>query len=269
VDPKNPGAVDEIINLGEFWDETVIATHRLEILKVNKEVGRVFARAYRYLNAAWQIYNDSAVLYGEALDEGQVNILTKGFIDELWAGIQLSEKVGGQRCLFASAITPDGLKNYLGDLLVTNNLYMLEGFPGAGTERLLERLKVAAMERGFDVEAYYCALNPDKLEHLIIPAIDTAFTTVNKYHNTDACTLKIVKFTDLLDNKVIEKFRKELEYNQTEFEKLIGKAIDIVHSAKAFHDEMESYYIPSMDFDAIQKKWKETMKRIMQYANAK
>lgn len=30
VDPKNPGAVDEIINLGDFWDEEGIRKIRIK-----------------------------------------------------------------------------------------------------------------------------------------------------------------------------------------------------------------------------------------------
>lgn len=43
VDPKNPGAVDEILNLGDFWDEGGIREKRDEILAVNKEISRLGA----------------------------------------------------------------------------------------------------------------------------------------------------------------------------------------------------------------------------------
>ncbi len=266
VDPKNPGVVDEIIHLGDFWNEAGMREHRQEVLQVNSEVGRIFTRAYRYLKAAWQIYDDSAVLYGRAVDEAKINMLAKEYIDELLGGVPLSANIGRERRLFASAITPNGLKNYLDDLLITNNVYMLKGFPGAGTERLLEKLKAAAMERGFYVEAYYCALNPEKQEHLIIPGLETAFTTVNKYHSSDVCALRKEDFARMLDEKALGAYKSEIEYNQTEFDKLLHKAIDIIHSAKALHDEMETYYIPNMDFDAVQGRLEETMKRILVYA---
>ena len=266
MDPKNPGVVDEIIHLGDFWNEAGMIKHRQEVMKVNREVGSIFARAYRYLKAAWQIYDDSAVLYGMAIDEAKINILAKEFMDGLLGEIPVSAVVGKQRCLFASAITPDGLKNYLGDLLITNNIYMLEGFPGAGTERVLEKIKSAVLERGMGVEAYYCALCPDKLEHLIIPQMNTAFTTNNKYHSTDVCAAKKVEFSNMLDEKVAGLHKSELEYNQAEFDVLLNRAIDIIHGAKTLHDEMETYYIPNMDFKAIQKKWSETMEKILAYA---
>jgi len=266
VDPKNPGVVDEIIHLGDFWNESGMIKHRQEVMKVNVEVGRIFARAYRYLKAAWQIYEDSAILYGMAVDEAKINLLAKELLDELFEGIPLSTEVGKQRCLFASAITPEGMKNYMGDLLISDNVYMFEGFPGAGTEIVLEKLKTAALERGFGVEAYYCALCPDKLEHLIIPMLNVTFTTANKYHSTDVCAIRKVDFANMLDEEVSGLYRPELEYNQAEIDTLLNKAIDIIHGAKALHDEMETYYIPNMNFDAIQRKWSETMERILAYA---
>ena len=55
VDPRNPGAVDEIINLGEHWDLPGIKRHRQDIMDDNAGVGRLFARVYRLLGAARRI----------------------------------------------------------------------------------------------------------------------------------------------------------------------------------------------------------------------
>ncbi len=265
VDPKNPGVVDEIINLGDYWSEAGMLKHRQKVLGVNKEIGSLFARAYRYLKAARQIYDDSAFLYGRAMDEAQINILAKSYIDELLSGAPLSNTTGYDRRLFASAITPDGLKNYLDDLLTISNVYVLEGFPGAGTDKLLEKLKSAALERGFSTEAYYCALDPEKLEHLVIPALDAGFTTQNKYHSTDVCAVRNEDFHRMLNEAILETSKTELEFNEEEFNKLLDKAEKIIHGAKAFHDELESCYIPYMDFAAVQKLWEKTMERILTY----
>jgi hypothetical protein len=269
VDPKNPGAVDEIIHLGDYWNEAGIRKNREKIVNENKEVGRLFARAYRYLKAASQLYEDNAVAYGWALDEAKINIIANDLLEEVFEGIPTAAKLGRQRCLFASAITPDGLKNYLDDLLLTENVYVLEGFPGAGTERLLERMKNAALERGFYVEAYYCALNPEKLEHLIIPSLDISFTTVNKYHKTDACVYRRIDFKEMLNKSMLSSYNGDLEYNQAEFDELLGKVVETIGRAKACHDIMEKYYIPNMDFEAIQRCWESTMVRILEYAAAR
>lgn len=53
-DPRNPGAVDEILNLGDHWDAERIRQHSKEIIEINREAERLFRKAFRVLNAARQ-----------------------------------------------------------------------------------------------------------------------------------------------------------------------------------------------------------------------
>jgi len=265
VDPKCPGVIDEIINLGDFWNEDALRGNREKIVRIKNEISGLFARAYRYLAAALCIYEDSAALYGPAVDEAKESILAHELIGELLEGIPLPAETGRERRMFASAITPDGLVNYLDDLMIADNIYKLEGFPGAGTEKLLEKLKAAALERGLRAEAYYCAFNPLKLEHLIIPDLNTAFTTVNRYHSTDACSLREIDFSECLNDRLTLTNRSEIAYNQARFDALLNKAVGLIHSAKGLHDELEAYYIPAMDFKGVQGKLERTVERILGY----
>ena len=272
VDPKSPGVLDEIINLGDFWDEAALVKSRQKVICISDEISGCFERAYRYLAAAACINQDSVSINRAAVDEAKVNMLAAELKNELLDGIPLSSTKGRERRLFASAITPDGLVNFLDDLLIADNIYMLNGFPGAGTEKLLEKIKCEAQDRGLHVEAYYCAFHPEKLEHLILPRLNTAFTTVNKYHTTDACSLRKIDFSKFINDtpnyigRSYSKSRSELEYNQVQFETLINKSVDLIHSAKALHDELETCYIPAMDFAAVEGKWEIIMKRILDYA---
>ncbi len=265
TDPRSPGVIDEIINLGDYWDEAALCRNREKIIRIKNEIGGCFARAYRYLAAASCIYEDSAALYGSDVDEAKVNILAKELITELLEGIPMSARVSRERRMFASAITPDGFVNYLDDLMIADNIYKLVGFPGAGTEKLLEKIKSAALERGLPVEAFYCAFDPAKLEHLIIPGLNSAFTTVNEYHSTDVCSLREIDFSEFLDERLTSLRRCEIEYNRTQFDVLLDKAIDLIHSAKDLHDELEACYIPAMNFKGVQEKWERVMERIIGY----
>ncbi|MDD4295517.1 MAG: ATPase, partial [Ruminiclostridium sp.] len=185
VDPKNPGAVDEIINLGDFWNEDGFSKDKEKIILTNKEIKKTFARAYRYIQAAYSIYEDNVAIYNSAMDHGKANALIAKTISCIFGNTDISNSEGKKRHLFASAITPKGLVNYFPSLFTTKKVFVINGKPGTGTERLLERVRLSATERGFYTESYYCALNPDKLEHLIIPDLDTSLITSNKYHNAN------------------------------------------------------------------------------------
>lgn len=268
TDPVNPGIVDEIINLGDFWDEPSMRKNREKALEIKNEIAGYFQAAYGYLEAASHIYQNSAAIYGTALNRDLCDIAAEELAGSLFEGIMPARQSGRQRSLFASAITPGGLKNFIDELMATNSVYLLAGFPGAGTEAVLEKIKAAALIRGFNTEAYYCAFNPGKLEHLVIPGLNTAFSTVNKYHKTDACAIRMLDFTRMLDGRLVEKRRQELDYNQSMFDELLNKAVDMIHNAKMLHDGLEALYVPYMDFKAVQRKWEEIVERILGYAEA-
>ncbi len=265
VDPKTPGAIDEIINLGEFWNEAGISANKDKIIKVKSEISNCFVRAYRYLGAAARIYEDTTAINQSAMDKAALNFIVREFTDMLFDLMPPAPVAGNERRLFASAITPDGLVSCLDDLMTLDNIYILEGFPGAGSEKVLERLKAAALERGIDVEAFYCAFKPDRLEHLILPGLNTAFTTVCDYHSTDVCAVRKVDLREMLNENRIKGFQSDIDFNNMEFDRLLNKTLSVLNKEKELHDEIESYYIPHMDFSKINRKQQEIMERILTY----
>ncbi|MCS4478250.1 hypothetical protein JTT08_10320 [Clostridium botulinum] len=62
LDPKVPGAIDKIINLGDLLDENKLKKHKNEIIKISNEISETFKRTYRYLNAAKAIHEDWSTL---------------------------------------------------------------------------------------------------------------------------------------------------------------------------------------------------------------
>jgi hypothetical protein len=174
-------------------------------------------------------------------------------IKRIFKGIDVSEINGKKRHLFASAITPKGVVNYLPSLLATDELIAVTGKPGTGTERLIERVRQCAVERGLYTESYYCALNPYKLEHLVIPELNVSITTRNPNHYTDQQPTMEISFDELLNNSTVENHQQEIRFNQELFEKLLDKAVQTIKNAKKLHDTLESYYIPTMNFSDVQK----------------
>ena len=72
VDPINPGAVDEILNMGDALDMDVLSKNKKEIISLNKEIGKNFKRAYRYLGSAKCIHDDWSSLNYESLDSNKI-----------------------------------------------------------------------------------------------------------------------------------------------------------------------------------------------------
>ena len=61
---------------------------------------------------------------------------------------------------------------------------MIDSPVGYSNSSFMEIVTEGAIYRGLDVEAYYCPMCPEeKIEHIVIPELKTAFVTMNRYHD--------------------------------------------------------------------------------------
>lgn len=268
VDPKNPGCLDEILHLGDYWDEQGIVTHKNEIIACNSEISKHYQRAYRFLKAAKLIYDDLAAIYTEALDITKANWVAHELTSTLFEGIN-NIGAGKLRKLFASAITPDGPVNYLtSSVWNASKCHVISGHPGTGKSTIIQKIIDTAIVKGLDIEVYYCPLDPQKPEHIVIPTLDTAVTTSNiphLYHGAKDTPVTSTNMNDHLNPAIIQKYTEQIEYNQQLFWELWAKAIASIKQSKQLHDQLETYYVPHMNFPGIQALWERTLARVLAY----
>jgi hypothetical protein len=264
VDPKNPAAVDEIINLGEFWDREKIKKQKDKIIIHNNTLGELYKRAYRYLGAAKFIYDDIINIYSHGVDLGAINVYISGIKNTELKNYPVSNKVGKTRKAFACAVSPQGVVNYI-DTLVDNTYtkIIIKGELGAKTDILLKKVADEAIKRGLDVELFYCILDPEnKVDHLIIPEIKLALITSNKWHTIDTDSKRIIDLNKNLNNEKLLSYKKDISYNSKLLDELLKKAVNVIGNAKIEHDKLEKYYIRNMNFEEINALKKKIVKEI-------
>jgi len=268
MDPKNPGAVDEIIHLGDFWNEDGMRAHKGEILRLNREVGALFERAYRYLRAAQAVYEDWEMADHEAMDYGLANVRAAALIDEVFGDRPVSSRCGHSRHLFASAITPDGMVNYLDTIIgPMTRRFLIQGTAGTGKSTLLRKVAEAGVERGLFVEMFHCALNPAKVEHVVIPGLGVALAkSIEPHTYTAQPGDRTIDMNECLDPAATRRHAAVVAAAEDMFWRLFDQATAYIGRAKQAHDEMEKYYVPNMDFEAIEKLRRHTLQRILGYA---
>jgi GTPase SAR1 family protein len=263
VDPKNPGAVDEIINLGEFWEEREIRAHKHDILTLGARISRLYRRAYRFLAAAKYVYDDVEALNQEGFNAGRANEMAAALIAGIFGLRPVSSAVGHMRRLFAGAITAEGPVHYLASLTDScERKYVVSGSPGTGKSTLVEKVVTAAVERGYDVEAFHCPFAPEKIEHAVIPALRTAVITSTPPHiysppaaqtiNMDACRAAT-------RHAEVEATEEQMQL----FHQLFQQAVGYLRQAKALHDQLETYYAPHMNFAGVEAARQKLMARIL------
>ena len=270
VDPKNPGAVDEIIHLGDHWNEEGLRAHKREILALNQEIGRLFRRAYSYLSAARLFLEEVRLFYRETMsfNTGAFDRLALELIHEVFDGKNRQTDSPKARHLFATAITPDGPVSHL-DTLVGHlqKRYIIEGDDGTGKTTLVRRVMDAALMRGFHVEAYHCALDPSRVEHLVIPGLGLAVVNSVEPHYYKPQSGDVVVDTMSCVAPVSDPaVEAERDAARQMYRRCMEEAVGFIGRAKKAHDEMESYYVPCMNFCDIEARRGKVLARIMELA---
>ncbi|GAW32944.1 hypothetical protein JDF658_27090 [Carboxydocella sp. JDF658] len=269
VDPKNPGAVDEIIHLGDHWQEDMLRANKTAIMESNARVGRLFVIAYQALAEAKIVLDEWESYLQESQNFPQVNRLTLKLEEEIFADIKPQFiRPAKIRRLFASAITPLGPVNSWDTLLIgVDKIFVLQGDPGTGKSTLIERLLTRAQLLGLDCQAYHCSFDPTKLDGIIIPALKVAVINGNIPSDLQLpATATIYNLNDYLNRQRLSLYTTEIDSVKGRFWTSFYRAVKYIKEAKAEHDRMETYYIPAMDFTAINQRREEILNRILQYA---
>ncbi|MBE6532493.1 MAG: hypothetical protein E7676_03160 [Ruminococcaceae bacterium] len=68
TDAKIPGAIDEILNLGDMWDTRWLSSKRTEICELNKEKSEAYKTAYSYLKIAGKAFDFIMSLARDSFD---------------------------------------------------------------------------------------------------------------------------------------------------------------------------------------------------------
>jgi len=254
VDPKTPGAVDEIINLGACWNESALRIYKEDIIRLNKSISEQFSRAYVYLGAAKKLLDDVDVIQTSCINQSVYSNFLESILFHEFAELPISEVPGKIRRMFAGAITPQGVVHYLDSILDGYKVYSIQGETGT----LLNEVADIAVRRGFDAECYDCPFAPgEKCDHLLIPKLNLAFTTVNRYHRYQGG--EQVDLREYINGYLPERYQEALEFDRKEAERLTDRAIAMIAQAKKLHDELEGFYVPNMDFSMVEEIYQHTL----------
>ncbi|HZK01932.1 MAG TPA: hypothetical protein VFC96_03615 [Anaerovoracaceae bacterium] len=257
IDPVNPGAVECIINLGEYWNEEGIRADRKKIIGLKSEVSANFKRAYNYLGAAEKIYDNFKHLSDFRISENVAYRVVGDIVEDVLSHRHSPAYEGKIRRFFASAFTPEGVKCCLPQIVSDcNTIYVLHAKVGSGYERIPTHLLENIVRRGFNAEAFYCSMKPDsKIEHIVVPALSFALVSSNKYHEfvpqPGDREIVNIEFNSKTDDDDLQIKGGEQEILK-DMETLINRAIYWLGEAKSAHGKLEEIYIPNMDFERIE-----------------
>jgi hypothetical protein len=252
IEPKFPGACENIINTGDFWDKNKLRTRADEIRSLSLENSIHHRRSAKYLAAAGQIAEENLRLTAKYTDKDKADNFAFRFAQR-----ELPKKKyalpGRKSKRFISAITPKG-KIFL-DENIRENSYRVIGIEDeySGVSGIiLERIGEAAIRNGYDVIFCHCPMKPKmQCEHIIIPEKNLALMTIRSDHNITIEFDRIIH-TRRFFYEGINEHSAYLRFNRKLIRELTKEAVSALKDAKSTHDKLENIYIEAMDFSSLE-----------------
>lgn len=251
-DPHFPGAVDEIINLGEFWDTAALESARERIIELCDQKKAAFERSYSLLSLAGKVDEISDKLIESAFDFAKLEAFATRFVGKL-------PRDGGaarERAVFVSAISYLGHKalptfGSAGKIIKTDGKY-------GASEVVMAALRRAAKKRGVSCTAALDPLDPAKCEALYFDGADTA--VIKAENCTCGENFRALRF---IDGDAMRKLRPELRRLEKMHTETLESAIACLKEAFGYHAELESIYSGTMDFEAKEAFTAELIKKLI------
>lgn len=267
IDPSYPAAIDEIINLGDFWNANGIKSHKCEIIQTQHNISYEYSHAYKYLAAAEYISDDTDEIYNNATDLDGITRLSADIVKKVFQG-KSNGGIKPVRKLFASALTPAGLINYSDTVLYDcEHVYAFSIGDDTGSlicaDTIMSGIAREAYEKGYSCELFFCPMKPEtRIEHIVLPEIKTGFTVLNRYNNDETVATEIYNLTEYVNRAEIRENADKISNNNEMYRELILNAENSLKNAYWLHNTLESYYVPYIRFDDVNEHCENTIKEI-------
>ncbi len=250
IEPKYPGAVEEILNLGQFWDGNKLYNDREHIKTVTDCNKALHKRSAHYVAAASAALEDSIKLVAPHVSQTKADNYATRFV---MRNCVCSDVQGNEKRRFLSGITPKGYVTLFDTAKVLcDRIFSVSDENQYAACVLMQALRRAAISNGVDVITCLNPFLPGNLPlHIIFPKEKIGFFTSDSLQNFKTVADKNINAKRFITGDVLSSHKQRLSFNRKAAADLLGEAVKLLENAKHVHDRMESYYINSMDFDKL------------------
>lgn len=249
VEPKLPGAKEEIINLGDFWDSTELYNKRHKIAEATAKNRLLHKTCSGYLLGCGQLLNSMLSTAENTADTEKVISCAKSYAKKFIPDLH---KKGSETTRFLQGITPlgivsyaDTIKNFYLERIVISDPY------GAVSNTFMKTIREYALKNGADIITVRNTFLPERLiDHILIPSLSLAFVCENSTFklNSDDRRIHARRFMNVT---ATNELKKRIRFKKKISRELLIAACETLALAKASHDELEKLYIEAMDFEAL------------------
>jgi len=242
VDPQIPGARDSLINLGACLDESSMIPRLPHIYACMNDHAAISRRARAFLKAAQVILEDNSKLIASVIDPARHSRITRAIIQSVTGCDVPRDHHPHVRSIITDAITPKGELSLLKDDPQIR-VIRLTSLSGMDLTPVLRQISQAVLSAGWSIEEHLSPMKSGNLMHLTIPSCSMLITTHEQLSSE-----MTFDFSTCISPGALLRHECTLEQGKSAAALMMQRAISAMAQAKQLHDELESFYVPNMDF---------------------
>ncbi len=241
-EPICPGAWEDIVNLGAFWNGDLLSARRAEIERLNREKGDAYRRAYRYLSGYGDMRANRDSLAAPYIRKGKIAVLAQKLLREIPEG----ELYSARPALIHSL----GMRGEVGFdtyFRQAKEIYVVGDCHGAA-QYFMRELGRLAIEKRLAIRISYDPVEGEKIDGLFLCQSGFAFVVCPEAEcDYPHVSLSMRRFVDTAS---MRRVRGEICFNDRICRALRGEAIEALEKVREVHFRLEDIYSAAMDFDA-------------------
>ena len=250
-----PGARDNIINLGRFWNIKKLEKRRNDIEKLFGDISNSYKTVYNLLKAAGSIEAQSTYFTEKCVDSSKIAAQVKKLLKQnAIVACSGKPKVYNR---FLSAFSNSGIVTFgnTPDILCDEYVVFEDGSNIA--HLFLSRIASAITRLGYDVIAIHSPLCPDKkLEQVLVPQLRLGFIAAKHPYSPQLDSSKIIRRINTRSYIISTEYadhKNKLSFAKKTIRELTKKAAEDISEIKKLHDKLEKHYIDAMNFEKLNK----------------
>lgn len=250
ADPDYAGVTAEIINLGEFWNKDNLLKKKNEIISVTDKNRELHAKAKRFIASAFSLYSDGEKICMEYAEKEKICRYASRMANKKIK--RLSSKIGREEKRLMTAISPKGCI-FADDTVkaLCDERIILDDTFGTAANILIKEIRDHALASGFDVTVSPYISDGKSPRYIIIKELSLGIFTRDIFFKPDIIPTKIISMRRFYDCDNLREHRSRLNFIKKASAELMDEACSALAEAKKIHDEIEKYYIDSMNFEKL------------------
>ncbi|MBQ3012422.1 MAG: hypothetical protein IJD74_02670 [Clostridia bacterium] len=244
-EPIHPGAREEMINLGQFWDPRLLRLQKNEIFSLSNKKSAAYKRAYDYLRSCGNLRAVSDSLLSQFVDREKLQAAA----DRLVRSLDLPRGTATVIPSLLDAVAMTGRFSFDSFEQNADKVVRIDDFYGVGKVFLVALLR-SLSSVGETVRVAYDPVDFRLVNGIFLENGKIAFLLWDK-DNTPSDEGKIVNAKRFVDVEKLRVIRGELRYATRLYSDCLDGALHALREAKVYHFLLEDIYKNAMDFKAL------------------